>query len=203
MSVPVCAMVTPDLVEASDAGRAGWYACCRRGRTAGETVGCGARSPPPLPSLMRRGCRRRGCNRAPGRSCWRIYCRTGRRWTVASRGGAAPCGRDGGEGGRAAPARKAGGARDFGDAVRTVAAGVRYDGPVKGQVNYAGGCHRGSRTRSSSGSTCGTATTTTTWGSTTGPSTTRTFLVSFRRGLFFSSALFDLTDRDTTRSCVL
>ena len=91
----------------------------------------------------------------------------------------------------------------FGDAVRTVAAGGRYDGPVKGQVNYAGGCHRGSRTRSSSGSTCGTATTTTTWGSTTGPSTTRTFLVSFRRGLFFSLALFDLTDRDTTRSCVL
>ena len=30
----------------------------------------------------------------------------------------------------------------FGDAVRTVAAGGRYDGPVKGQVNCAGGCHR-------------------------------------------------------------
>ena len=54
MSVPVCAMVTPDLVEASDAGRAGWCACCRRGRTAGETVGCGARSPPPaLPDAKR------------------------------------------------------------------------------------------------------------------------------------------------------
>ena len=36
LSVPASAMVTSDLVEALDAGRSGWCACCQRGRTARE-----------------------------------------------------------------------------------------------------------------------------------------------------------------------